>query len=1090
MSVLLLTRPGGILVSTVLDALQAQTRTPDRIVLTGLDPDSDEVAEARAHPLITGRQGGGVALVVRDVVPPGASGRAPLADVVHDAIDTSRATTSDATAGDSGGDSSGDADPDHTRGGAPERWWWFLTDDSRPDPDALSELLDLARRTRGAGIIGPKLLDRDDPRLLRSMGYRYTRAGRPAESIDGELDQGQYDGASDALGVPLAGLLIKDAVFVELGGLDPAFDEGAEGLDLSWRSHLAGHRVVLAPAARVELGREGLGVDHPWRARVRARQVALARGSWWWQPFRSVAVLVMSSLAAIGLVLVKRPRDAAGEVGDVVAVLSPWRGWGARWRFRGRARVPRRHLRGLFDTSRTAWRGTADLVQDALTPRAATGGEPRRSVSESGPVSEEFQGLDSGSSRRWWSWPLVGGLALTLAAAVVRWRDLWAGLSGSSAGVAGGELGVQTAGSLDLWQQWWGAWSGPGLGSAAPSEPWLGPVAGLTWVVERLPWVASSAGAGGLTVAMVLFAALPLAFLTAYVSGRVLTDRPGPRFAAGLLWAALPPLTGALGTGRLGPIVVHLFAPLIVAGFLVATGPRIGALRTAAASGTILAMTFSAWFVPGVLLVYSAAALVALAVAPGLARLRALAMLVLPWLLLGPWLGALLEDPRLLFGGAGATTTDPAVEPWQALLLHPGGPVSPALWWTAPLLLLALLGTLRSGVLGRRAGIVVVGSLLALAAALGAPHLVLGEIPEGYSAAGAEVTTWPGSYLSIAAAGLLLAALAAVQPLRAAFRWESWRRAGVSIVAGTAMVATIGLVIWSVGAGLGPLIRVADRPYPAVVTEQAAGPDATRVLVLRPGAEVVSYRLDGREPGGWITDVTRDISPVTAGPAVEPAQDDIAIAAALLIGAQQATVPGADPEVTDPSGSEPGGAPGVHARLHDLAVAYVQVYVEVDDPLAQQIDGVPGLTRLGGTTAVQMWRVAGVGEGGEQPPARARLVDADGDPVRGGTVAVTGSHARVQTIEVTGVPAGSSLLISASQEWSDHAIVEVDGQRLAPQVDGAHLRYPLPAGTDGAVSITVEVTSQAALWYLITAIALGVVAFLALPFGARRKERG
>ena len=36
------------------------------------------------------------------------------------------------------------------------------------------------------------------------------------------------------------------------GGLSPEFgDDGVEGLDLGWRAHLTGHRVVVAPDAVV-----------------------------------------------------------------------------------------------------------------------------------------------------------------------------------------------------------------------------------------------------------------------------------------------------------------------------------------------------------------------------------------------------------------------------------------------------------------------------------------------------------------------------------------------------------------------------------------------------------------------------------------------------------------------------------------------------------------------------------------------------------------------------------------------------------------------------------------------------------------------
>ena len=46
-------------------------------------------------------------------------------------------------------------------------------------------------------------------------------------------------------------MLVRRDVFDALGGFEPAFAPYAEDLDLCWRAHLAGHRVVVVPAARV-----------------------------------------------------------------------------------------------------------------------------------------------------------------------------------------------------------------------------------------------------------------------------------------------------------------------------------------------------------------------------------------------------------------------------------------------------------------------------------------------------------------------------------------------------------------------------------------------------------------------------------------------------------------------------------------------------------------------------------------------------------------------------------------------------------------------------------------------------------------------
>uniref|UniRef100_UPI0012961D5A glycosyltransferase n=1 Tax=Ornithinicoccus halotolerans TaxID=1748220 RepID=UPI0012961D5A len=413
-TVLVLTRPGGPLIDPLLDALAAQTRLPARVVLTGLDPDEDEVARARSHPLVSTH---GAELVVADRQQPAARADEAAAPAWSRVVDR-------ALAGLPVG---------------PATWVWVLHDDSDPEPTALERLVAAVRQSSDVGAVGPKLVDAEAPRRLVGVGLTTTRAGRPTgEEVTGLVDQGQLDRRRDVLGVPLAGLLVRAEVLAEVGGMDRVGDGGAEGLDLSWRCHLAGHRVLVAPAAVV---RQGAGSQPSrWRRRLATRHVALAREAWWWVPLRAAGVLLTSVLAAVLLLLVKRPREAALEWADVVAVLTPWRRVGARWRFRGRRRVRRRDLQTLFDRPAAGWLSTVDTVQEAVTPgasrRAAAGPVGSR---ETGPVDEDAQSLEVPDRRRVSTVPWVL-LAVVAAVAAVRWREHWGALAGSGRGLSGTEL--------------------------------------------------------------------------------------------------------------------------------------------------------------------------------------------------------------------------------------------------------------------------------------------------------------------------------------------------------------------------------------------------------------------------------------------------------------------------------------------------------------------------------------------------------------------------------------------------------------------------------------------------------------------------
>jgi GT2 family glycosyltransferase len=73
-------------------------------------------------------------------------------------------------------------------------WIWLLHDDCEPTPEALERLLRAASRDRSVVVLGPKVLDGTDRRVLREAGISIDRAGRRVTGIEpGEIDQGQHD---------------------------------------------------------------------------------------------------------------------------------------------------------------------------------------------------------------------------------------------------------------------------------------------------------------------------------------------------------------------------------------------------------------------------------------------------------------------------------------------------------------------------------------------------------------------------------------------------------------------------------------------------------------------------------------------------------------------------------------------------------------------------------------------------------------------------------------------------------------------------------------------------------------------------------
>lgn len=124
-----------------------------------------------------------------------------------------------------------------------------LHDDVLLRPDAVSRLVEEADRSNAA-IVGPKLVEWESPDVLQHVGLEADRAGRLVDVVDpGERDQEQHDAVRDVFALPSACLLVRNDVFREVSGFAPNVPFLGEELDLCWRVHLLGARVVVNPAA-------------------------------------------------------------------------------------------------------------------------------------------------------------------------------------------------------------------------------------------------------------------------------------------------------------------------------------------------------------------------------------------------------------------------------------------------------------------------------------------------------------------------------------------------------------------------------------------------------------------------------------------------------------------------------------------------------------------------------------------------------------------------------------------------------------------------------------------------------------------------
>ena len=141
----------------------------------------------------------------------------------------------------------------------PGRYVLFLNADTRITPCAFDSLIDFADANSDAGIIGPKLLNQDGSlqyscRRFPNLGagfFRNTPLGRlfPKNRFTQDYLMSDWDHstARDVDWISGAALMIRRETLQQIGAFDESFYMYCEDVDLCYRAHEAGWRVVYFP---------------------------------------------------------------------------------------------------------------------------------------------------------------------------------------------------------------------------------------------------------------------------------------------------------------------------------------------------------------------------------------------------------------------------------------------------------------------------------------------------------------------------------------------------------------------------------------------------------------------------------------------------------------------------------------------------------------------------------------------------------------------------------------------------------------------------------------------------------------------------
>ncbi|RMD97010.1 MAG: glycosyltransferase family 2 protein [Calditrichaeota bacterium] len=134
----------------------------------------------------------------------------------------------------------------------------LLNDDAVVTPGWLAAMVDYMQKHEDVAAVQPKIKSLDEPDrfdyagaaggMIDMWGFPFAR-GRIFTTL--ERDEGQYDDHGEIFWASGTCTLLRRSAVEKVGDLDPRFFAHMEEIDLNWRFHLAGYRVVYLPDAVV-----------------------------------------------------------------------------------------------------------------------------------------------------------------------------------------------------------------------------------------------------------------------------------------------------------------------------------------------------------------------------------------------------------------------------------------------------------------------------------------------------------------------------------------------------------------------------------------------------------------------------------------------------------------------------------------------------------------------------------------------------------------------------------------------------------------------------------------------------------------------
>ena len=419
----------------------------------------------------------------------------------------------------------------------------FCHDDVALGEQCVSTLMGELYR-QNAGIAGPKMVRWDDERKLLQIGMGSDRFGVMVDQVErGEFDQQQYDAVRDVFVAPGGVQLIRADLFVALGGFDPAIGLIGEDLDLCWRAHVAGAR-VLAVSGAMARHRESMEDRLPLRerrklaTRHRLRTVMVTATG---RTRLTIVPLAILMIALEGLYYLVSGRR--GQARDMYSAI----GWNlTRLGDIGRRRRSLRQIRQRSEREVRALQIGGSATVSSFSRGQFTAGQDRFS-GFLGAIRSSFQGEDSGSLRD----ATVMGIGVAAVLLFGSRHLLTRGV------VPVGQIPIVPSASA-LLEEWFGGWRS--VGSGGPGNP---PTALLFLALARLLFFWGP----GLFDNLLAIGPVILGIVGAFRLSRPLGSARSAAIAA-TLYGASPLISSSFSAGRWESLVIYGAAPYLMGSLL------------------------------------------------------------------------------------------------------------------------------------------------------------------------------------------------------------------------------------------------------------------------------------------------------------------------------------------------------------------------------------------------------------------------------------------------------------------------------------------------------------------------------------------